>query len=79
MDPCITFFVGIVVGGIICWRIVYHVLRVRIKKLTPIHAGYLNVYPDTDDENSPHFFLDLDELPANISKKEYVVFKVSQK
>ena len=79
MNPYITFFIGIAVGAIISWRIAYHILRVKIKKLTPKHAGYLNTYPDTDGGNRPHFFLDLDESPDVISKQDYVVFKVSQK
>lgn len=68
MDICIILFGGVFVGAVMGCLLTRLILK-------PKHAGTLRLYNSGPDEDI-QLYLQLDELPENISECEYVIFKI---
>ena len=68
MDICIVVLCSVFVGAVIGCLLTRLILK-------PKYAGILRVYKSEPDEEV-QLYLQLDELPENISECEYVTFKI---
>lgn len=68
MDICIVVLCSVFIGAVIGCLLTRFILK-------PRYAGILRVYKSEPDEEV-QLYLQLDELPENISECEYVTFKI---
>lgn len=78
-NELVEFYVGFIFGSILAGLIGYIIgYSVSRKKYSTKYGGYLKAYK-TEPNESPSLFLDLDMIPEEIMKSEYVTFRVSLK